>query len=398
MTVQFESILSSISVLPKEYVATANALGRIIAEPVRSRAMSPESDVAAVDGYAVRFSDLTAFPAIVRVIGESSSVKPFSGKIEHGTAVKTYAGGKIPAGADTVIALSKVLVEGDTVIIQESQSLGENVCPQGVDFSPHDIGFEQGTVMNARLIGLASAMNLLWLPVVRKPRVAVLAVGSELAMPGEASAANPITASSLYTLPANIVASCGDPIVLGIATDSVDAVIEKIEEAKNCDLIITTGGTSAAAGKLMTRVLDKLSSDVQLVRTELMRNDHMLFTRYKGAPICALPGNPISSSIYFSVFTRPVINKMLGVRNPAKNFAVLSRGLDKYDTNLAYLHASIEIDTSGVRKITPVSAQDGFLLSKLVQSDCLLIVNQNKDLKKGDLVEYLPLFYSLVSA
>lgn len=398
MKISLSKLLASITSQPKEYITTTSALGRIIAEPVYARNTLPEHDIATVDGYAVRSVDVNFPPTNLYVQGESNSARPYVGAIERGAAVLTYAGGKIADGADCIVPLSHATQAEDVVTILSQPTIGENICPQGIDFSTRDIAFTAGTVMTSRLVGLASAMHLLWLPVVRKPRVAVLAVGSELAMPGEHSPTHPITASSLYTIPANISALCGDPVILGLAQDTVENVCEKIDLAQHCDLLITTGGTSAGAGNLMINSLRQISDKIDTLSVQLRRNDHMLFTHYRGMPICSLPGNTISASIYFSLFVRPVINKMTGMTKPLPKWqAILGRNLDEFDTSVAYLHASLSIDSSGMYKVIPVSAQDGFLLSELAKADCLLVVNENKKLKKGDLVEVIPLAHSLVS-
>ena len=398
MKINLTKLLSSVKTLPKEYITTTSALGRIIAEPVYARKTLPEHDIAAVDGYAVRSAELNFLPTNLYVQGESNSARPYIGALERGSAILTLAGGKIAEGADSLVAMSSVKKIDDMVTIHNQPMMGENICAEGIDFSTEDIAFNAGTVMTSRLIGLASAMHLLWLPVVRKPRVAVLAVGSELAMPGEHSATHPITASSLYTLPANITALCGDPVILGLAQDTVENVCEKIDLAQHCDLLITTGGTSAGAGNLMINSLRHISDSIDTLSVQLRRNDHMLFTHYRGMPICSLPGNTISASIYFSLFVRPIINKMTGITRALPKWqAILGRNLDEFDTSVGYLHASLSIDDSGTYKVIPVSAQDGFLLSELAKADCLLVVNENKKLKKGDLVEVIPLAHSLVS-
>lgn len=398
MKTNLTKLLASVTILPKEYITTTNALGRVIAEPVYARNTSPESDIATVDGYAVRSVDLSFTPTTLYVQGESNSARPYIGEIEKGAAIFTYAGGKIADGADALAVLSQTSQTDDIVTVNYQPTVGENICPQGIDFSVQDIAFDAGTVMTSRLVGLASAMHILWLPVVRKPRIAVLAVGSELAMPGEHSASHPITASSLYTIPANITALCGDPVILGLAQDTVENVCEKIDLAQHCDLLITTGGTSAGAGNLMINSLQRISDKIDTLSVQLRRNDHMLFTHYRGMPICSLPGNTISASIYFSLFVRPLIHKMTGMVRPLPKWqAILGRNLDEFDTSVAYLHASLSIDNSGMYKVIPVSAQDGFLLSELAKSDCLLVVNENTKLKKGDLVEVIPLAHSLVS-
>jgi molybdopterin molybdotransferase len=268
--------------------------------------------------------------------------------------------------------------------------LGENVVPAGIDFAAEEEIIHAGRAMTARLVGLASTMHVLWVPVVRKPRVGVLAIGSELAMPGEANVQNPITASSLYSFSADIIACGGEPVILGISSDAPEAIQASIRAAEGCDLLVTTGGTSPSAGTLMQDVLNAICSEVEQFKIELNRNDYMLYGRLGTMPVCALPGNPISSRIYFSVMVSPLITRLGGMKPPAKTFAILGRTVDEHDTSVAYLHASLSVDESGAYKVIPVSAQDGFLLSELAKSDCLMAVNQNKALKKGDFVEIIP--------
>ncbi|MBP9867628.1 MAG: molybdopterin molybdotransferase MoeA [Alphaproteobacteria bacterium] len=393
----FLKIIELISTLPKEFVPSSNALGRVLAEPMRARVSLPATNVATIDGFAVRSEDVDRIPTTLFIQGESNSTHPFRGTLHKGNAIRTAAGGRVANGADSLVEVAKVVEQEDSITLNAHPVYGENICPAGMDFSPETESFQPGTVMNSRLVGLASTMHLLWLPVVRRPRVAILAVGNELAMPGEATDQNNITASSLYTIPANVVASGGEPVILGIANDSLDMVRGKIRDSAGCDLLITTGGTSAGAGNLMRKALEGITDDIKTLRIQLKRNDLMFFSHYNGVPICSLPGNPTSSSIYFSMFVRPIINKMVGVREAPKQYAILGRSLDEYDTGVAYLHASLSIDSSGTYQVIPMSAQDGFLLTELAKADCLLVVKENKNLKKGDYVEVIPFSHSLIS-
>lgn len=398
MTNEFLSILETIETLPREYVTVANGLGRVIAEPIKARTSMPLLDVATTDGYAVRYNDIMSVPATLTVQGESSSARHYTMSLHPGCAIKTSAGGNITNGADTLVMHSDAIDNGDgTVTITAQAVTGENICPKGMDFSTDTVSFKSGTIMNSRLVGLASTMHLLWLPVVRKPRVAILAVGSELSLPGISTDKNPITASSLYTIPANVAASGGEPIILGVSGDTIEEVQARIREAAGCDLLITTGATSAGANYLMQKALEGMVDELKTLRIELNRNDMMYFGRYLNMPICALPGNPTSSSIYFSIYVQKIINRMVGVAEPQKQFAILGRSVDEHDTSVAYLHASLSIDRHGTYQAIPVSAQDGFMLTELAKADCLVKIDKNPDLKKGDFVEVIPFSHAMVS-
>jgi molybdopterin molybdotransferase len=394
----FDEILNSFSPLSKEFVPTANALGRIIAEPVYARVLMPEYNVSVVDGYAINCSDIKDSGANLKILGESNSAHPYLKDLQPQTAIKIYAGGKIPVGADAVVTNAKIEQYEDYISIKSHVISGENILSAGIDFNTKEIAFKPSTIMTSRLVGLASTMKILWLPVVQKPRVGIFAVGSELAMPGEVTQKNTVTASSIYSLSANIIASGGEAIVLGVVSDDNDKIKKLIELAKNCDLLITTGATSASAGNLMKKVLSEISKDLQTLNVQLNRNDCMFFARSNNLPICSLPGNPISASIYFSLFVEPIINKLVGMQSRKKQYAVLGRNLDKHDTSVSFLHSSLSIDESGKYVVIPVSAQDGFLLSELAKSDCLTVINENKELKKGEFVEIIQLSHSLISS
>jgi molybdopterin molybdotransferase len=386
---KINSILEKIHPLGKEYIHTANALGRVIAESVNSPIILPEHDLASVDGYAVPKLSSEQFPVTLSVVGESSSAKPYPNALESNHAVKIYAGGRIPYGTESVTTKAVVSEDKKFITLYDIIVTGQNITPAGIDLSDSEEVFKVGEVMNARLVGLASTAHLFWLPVVRKPRVAVLAVGSELSMPGALSVNNKITASSLYSIAVNIITAGGEPVILGVVPDSSEHIKVKIKEAKGCDLLITTGATSLAAGNLMQNVLSELCGEIQLLSVELNRNDCMIYASYEQIPICSIPGNPISAQIYSTLFVRPIINKLVGMPPLKTRHGILGRNLDPHDTSVAYLHSAYRVDENGMYVVTPVSAQDGFLISALAKSHCLLIVDKTKKNVKGDLVEII---------
>ncbi|HLO74985.1 MAG TPA: molybdopterin molybdotransferase MoeA, partial [Magnetospirillum sp.] len=182
--VALERVLAGCRPTTPEMVALPAALGRVLAEDVAARVAHPPLDVSAMDGYAVRAADV-ATPTQLRVIGESAAGHPFAGSVAAGEAVRIFTGAAIPQGADAVVMQEDTVRERDAVTITIAATAGKHIRVRGLDFLPGQTGLAAGTVMGPRQIALAAAMNVPWLSVRRRPRVAVLSTGDEIAMPGE---------------------------------------------------------------------------------------------------------------------------------------------------------------------------------------------------------------------
>jgi molybdopterin molybdotransferase len=177
-------ILAGLRPMPAEIVAVANAWNRVTAEPVIARLTQPPSDVSAMDGYALRAID-GGLHASLRVIGAAPAGHPFDGAIGSGQTVRLFTGSVVPSGADAILLQEDAERSGDTVTVTEAVVAGRHIRRAGQDFSKGDTVIAAGRRMTARDVGLAAAANHPWLTVHRRPRVAILATGDEIALPGE---------------------------------------------------------------------------------------------------------------------------------------------------------------------------------------------------------------------
>ncbi len=394
-----EKLNAALTVQPQEMVSVTETLGRVLADDVRARATSPCWDIAAVDGYAVRTADLMQTPATLERIGESRASSQFHDEVRAGQAVKIFAGAPIPVGADAVVPMNNMDEFGGHVTINEQAWHGENICSKGIDFSEGESVLKAGSVVTARDIGLAASMKVSWFPVRRKPRIALFAIGDELAMLGDANDGGRVNSSSSLVLSAFITACGATPVNLGIASDSAASVKRLSSAAKGADLLVTTGGVSESADNLLKKELASTkNSKLEEISLKLSKEEHVVFGSKFGMPVLALPGNPMSAQICAALFLRTAIEKMLDMCEQfyKKSHAVLGRQLDCNDVKMDYIFAKLMEDNSKRLVADPASSQDRMLMSALAEADCLVTVDQD-NIFHGDPVEITRFTCSVVS-
>ena len=368
-------ILAAFEPLPVETVSLERGLGRVLAADVVARVSQPPAAVSAMDGYAARAQDLQAVPTELRVIGAAPAGDSFEGEVGPGEAVRIFTGGPVPKGADCIVIQEDTEAEGERVTVKASAESGRYVRPAGLDFAVGAIGAAAGHLMTARDIGLAAAMNVPWLQVRRRPRVAVLATGDEVVMPGDPLGPNQIVSSNALALSAMIRACGGDPINLGIAKDRVESLRELVKGAQGADLLLTTGGVSVGEHDLIHHALSQEGLELDFWKIAMRPGKPLLFGRLGTTPVLGLPGNPVSSVVCALLFMRPVIERLLGQapREDKTETAILASDLPANDHRQDYLRANLQHDSPGQAKVVPFSRQDSSMLSSLAHSDCLVL-------------------------
>jgi molybdopterin molybdotransferase len=367
-------VLAGIRPLAAEMVGLDQALGRVLAADLAARVSHPPLAVSAMDGYALRAADLGVVPARLRLVGEAAAGKPFAGLVGVGQAVRIFTGAAVPQGADAVVMQEDTRREADEVVIEVQVPQGRHIRATGLDFSAGDVLLRAGQVLNARAIGLAAAMNIPWLALRRRPKVAVLSTGDEIAMPGDPLGPAMIVGSNGPGLCAMIRELGGDPLHLGIAADSRDSLDAMIRAARGCDLLVTTGGASVGDYDLVQDALRGAGMRLDFYKVAMRPGKPLMFGDLGGVPVLGLPGNPVSAMVCATLFLAPMMAALQGLEpGPAELSARLGRDVGPNDQREDYLRGSLHHDADGSLVATPFLQQDSAVISALAQADCLVI-------------------------
>jgi molybdopterin molybdotransferase len=387
-------ILAGLMPTAIEWVALSDAFGRVLASDIAARTAVPPHDVSQMDGYAVRAADLATQPATLRVIGAAPAGHPFGGAVGPGQAVRLFTGSVIPRGADAVIAQEDSSRDGDLVTLTETARPGKFVRKQGQDFSPGDVLVRAPRRLNPRDIGLIAAANHPWVPVRRKPRVAILATGDEIALPGDPIPPGGLVSSNSHGLSALVRQAGGEPLHLGIATDDSAALVRAADSAAGADLLVTTGGASVGEHDLVRSALGERGLALDFWTVAMRPGKPLMWGRLGGLPLLGLPGNPVSALVCGMIFLAPAIAVLSGLpaASPATIRVRMAVDLVANDRRADHLRATLAPGEDGIPLATPFPVQDSGMLARLAWADCLVLRAPHAPaLLAGSLAEAIPL-------
>ena len=377
-----------------ESIMLADALGRVLAEDALSRRTQPPTALSAMDGYAVRAADVQSIPATLQMVGEAPAGGAYDGVVQPGEAVRIFTGGPVPDGADAIVIQEDTEPSGHTITIREAPKPGQHVRPTGVDFKTGDTLLKMGNVLNPASIGLLASMNLPWVSVRRKPRVALLATGDELVRPGEPIGANQIISSNSLALHALVEKHGGQPLDLGIARDNESSLTALADGAKGTDLLVTMGGASVGDHDLVQQVLGETGLEVDFWKIAMRPGKPLIFGRLGKTLMLGLPGNPVSSLVCATLFLVPMLRTMLGITpiSLPRTTAILGRDLPDNKMREDYMRATLSRADDGTLTATPFELQDSSVLSLFALADALLVRPPRAPAAQtGETVEVLPL-------
>ena len=388
-------IVAAFAPLPAETVPLAAAHGRVLAADVVARVTQPPFAVSAMDGYAARAADVATLPATLRQIGSVPAGARFEGRVGPGETVRIFTGAPVPDGADTIVIQENVHADGTAIGVREGAPAGRYIRPAGLDFRAGEVGVPAGRRLDARAIGLAAAMNRPWLSVRRKPRIALLATGDEIVMPGEPLGESQIVSSNTHALRAVVEGSGGEAIDLGIARDDAATLARLAAGARGADLLVTTGGASVGEHDLIRDALKDEGLALDFWKIAMRPGKPLMFGTVGGTRLLGLPGNPVSSLVCALIFLRPAIARMLGAEEdaaPATQRARLGADAAANDERQDYLRAALRREGDGTLVATPFPRQDSSMLSLLVKAQCLVVRPPHAPAApQGAAVEIIPL-------
>ena len=382
-----QHLFALVSPLGVEDVPLAEAAGRILARPVAATRDQPPFRTSVMDGYAVRNADI-APGATLTVTGEAAAGHATGTSVSPGEAIRIFTGAPVPEGADRVLIQEDTTRDGDTITVGDAPDPGPYIRAAGADFRAGDALSAPRRLSPSDLV-LAAAMNHATLPCTRRPRVALIATGDELVMPGEHPRDDQIIASNTFGLAAMLQAEGATPRRLPIARDTPESLGGILDLAGDADLIVTIGGASVGDHDLVQPVARSRGMEPAFYKVAMRPGKPLMAGRIGETPMIGLPGNPVSAMVCGTVFVLPTLRVMLGLpAAPAPRLiAPLAVDIGKNGPREHYMRARLDHD--GIR---PFERQDSGLMRVLADANALLVRAPHEDpLPKGTPVPYLPL-------
>lgn len=382
--------------VPPELLPLAAALGRVLADDVRAEMDVPPADNSAVDGYAVASADVPGSGArALEVVAEIAAGSVFAGTLRPGQALRIMTGAPIPAGADTVYPQEVVERRGSSVIVGPLAA-GANTRRRGEDVQSGAVVLPAGGVLRPQEIGVAASLGLAQLLVHRKPRVAILSTGDEVAEPGSVRKAGQIYDSNRFSLRGLVEGAGACAVDDGIVPDQFDELRARLlRAAEHADVVLTSGGVSVGDYDLVKAVLQEIGGQ-KMGGQEAGGIDFWQVAMQPGRPLAAgrigrahffgLPGNPVASMLTFHLFVRPALWKLAGRREvflqPFRATALepmrkkagrreFKRGI------LGYANDRWEVRTTG--------PQGSGILTSMTAANCFVVIEEERgDVAAGE--------------
>ena len=381
-----QAILSCLTeITDVEMVKIRDALGRVLAQDIVPQINVPAHDNSAMDGYAVRFSDLEKNP--LREIGTALAGKPFAGKLGAGECVRIMTGAVMPQGADTVVIQEVVKKDGDRVTIPPGQKKAQNVRYAGEDLSKGKTILAPGRLIRPAEIGLIASLGIGEVKVKRRLRVAFFATGDELASIGETLKEGEVYDSNRYTLHGMLARLGVEIIDMGVVRDDRAALERAFAAASKHDVIITTGGVSVGEADFIKEMMAKLG-EALFWKIAMRPGRPMAFGRIGDAFLFGLPGNPVAVMVTFYQFVRDALVHLSG--RSADPLPLLkaesAENLRKVPGRTEY-QRGIVFEEQGQWKVRTTGQQGSGVLRSMAEANCFIVLEHERgSVKAGELV------------
>lgn len=374
-----------------EDLPLGQALGRVLAEPVRAVSDVPAFANSAMDGYAVRQVDVATVPASLEVVGDVAAGSADDPALEAGQCVRIMTGAPVPTAADTIVPVELTDGGTDVVTITEAPEAGRHVRGAGEDVSAGDVIADAGTTVTGRVLGSIAAAGTGTVTVRRRPVVAVAATGDELVSPGGSLGRGQIFESNGTHLAATLTelgATVSHAVVL--ADDAADFAAGLDTIASGADLVLLTGGVSVGAFDVSRIVLERSGQGV-FRHVRMQPGKPQGWARWNGVPVLAFPGNPVSTAISFEVFGRPLIDHLLGRERPdGPTTAVATTGWRSPSGRRQFVPVALTSDGTGRLLAAPTHRRGSasHMVTSLAGAHAVAIVPEDTDeVVAGDLVQ-----------
>jgi molybdopterin molybdotransferase len=373
-----EIVLENVAALGVERTPILDAVGRVLAEEIRSPRDIPGFDNSAMDGYAVQAADIAgaseAIPVRLRVVETIGAGQMPTRRLSPGEATRTMTGAPLADGADTIVQVERTRSIGDAVEILASAPERAFIRPRGEDLRAGELVIAAGKILSASDIGMLASVNRAMVEVVRRPRVAIVSTGDELVDVDESPTGAQVVNSSAYALAGAIREAGGEPTILKVARDTREEIRARLDEAMQFDAALSTGGVSVGQFDHVKGALDELGMRQLFHGVAQKPGRPLKFGTVGYRPIFGLPGNPVSTMVCFYLYARPALLKMAGRRTvglprvPARCAADIKLSKDLTE----FVRVKLVRDSEGF-VASPTGNQGSGILSSLSRADGLLI-------------------------
>jgi molybdopterin molybdotransferase len=392
-----DMVLASVRPFGVETVPLLEALHRVLAEEVTAPRHIPLHDNSAMDGYAVRHSDVAGAsaerPAVLKVVDILPAGKTPQRHVEPGTTIKIMTGAAMPAGADTVVQVEHTNASDTIVEIYRVPRAGSNLRRRGEDIRLGECVLPRNTYLRPAELGVLASVGKAQVLVYQRPRVAILATGDEIADLGDPDPSGKIINSNSYTLAGQITEAGGLPLLLGVAPDNREEISRRIASGLRTDVLITSGGVSVGDFDYVRECLDGAGFVGQFWTVALRPGSPITFGMVGQVPVFSLPGNPVASMVTFELFVRPALRKMNGYTDlfRPRVQAILQDEVKKRRGVRTFLRGILS-EHDGQTVVTTTGPQgSGILRSMNLANGLIDIPEEVEQLRPGDTVQVISL-------
>jgi molybdopterin molybdotransferase len=365
-------VLARAQVLGAEHVSVWEAMGRVTAEPVRALVDLPPFPSSAMDGFAVHAADL---PGALPVVERIAAGRPATRALMEGEAMEISTGGVVPEGADAVLPLEYVVHRDNEIEVREAIQVGAHIRPRGSDAARGDVIVAAGVRLGAAQLGALAAAGVAVVTCARRPRVAILATGSELARPGDELTPGQIYESNGLMLAAALATAGADIESLPAVADDEAAHRQALERGLAADVLVTSGGVSVGPHDLVRAIEAELGVEEVFWRVAIKPGKPVSFGVRGETLVFGLPGNPVSSLVGCELLVKPALRALQGQDEPLPRLesGVLASGLRRNDARDEFVRARSRLDRNVV-VLEPLSGQESHMIARAAQADALVHV------------------------